>query len=153
MILSWQYIAGFFDGEGHVSVVIKNNNVGLCQSGREGLVVLSDIAETCRASGIKCGVYAANESKRTGKPMYRLSVQGRECCRRFLIRVFPFLRVKRLAAQDALRHFTLYPPIYGGLQRTFIPRAGFFARRIWDDHTFTPRKAKKDIGKSVVLAA
>jgi len=137
MVLSWEYIAGFFDGEGHVCVIIKSNNVGMCQQGDNGKLVLSDIAETCAVAGIHCGVYAANEAKRAVQ-MYRLSVQGRESCRRFLMKVLPFLRVKRTIAQDALRFFTLYPPIMA--RGRFLQRPGFMIRRVWDEHTFTPRK-------------
>jgi hypothetical protein len=146
MILSWEYIAGFFDGEEHVSVLIRNNNVGMCQQGDRGKIVLTDIAETCEANKINCGVYAANEGKRKVE-IYRLSVQGRESCRRFLIHVLPFLRVKRIAALDALRFFTLYPPIRGGVvHRKFLQRRGFMIGGMWNEHTFTPkRKARKQI--------
>lgn len=154
--ISWAYVAGFFDGEGHVCVITKNSNVGLCQAGPEGERVLHEIAAMCATVGIHCGVYDSNELKRETmglKRMYRLSIQGRESCRRFLIRVLPYLRVKRVIAQDALRFFTLYPPIYGGTEhRKVVIRPGYFARTIYEETAFIPRK-KAYIRKDRQVAA
>ena len=120
--MNWSYIAGFTDGEGCIGCRQSGKwgfyyPVSLAQSGCEGLEVLREIATFLEKEGVTAKVYTRKApltgfSKRIQHSLY---VGQRSSVEKFLRGVLPFLRVKRLKAQDALRMLTIYPMLpHGG---------------------------------------
>ncbi len=104
--MNWAYVAGFFDGEGHVrmnnsgSRNIETMCVGITQKKTKVLGIIMDFLES---NGIRCGY-----SDR-GSAASHVIITGRDNISKFLRGVIPFLVVKKPEAQDFLRFFTIYP--------------------------------------------
>lgn len=116
-MMSWQYVAGFFDGEGSVGTAShcsgRKASAYIAQSGAQGLLVLQEINSFLAEQGIRSSVFQtgiATGHKRT-MPSYRLGVGGFGSVEKFLRGVFPYLRVKKAAAQDILRYCIIFPNI------------------------------------------
>lgn len=110
--MTWEYIAGFFDGEGSIATRGEKTitpHVGLCQSGREGEMVLTVIQDFLRNEEIKSDVRLDMSGGKLVRPMWRLRMTERNACIKFLRSVIPYLIVKKVKTQDWLRHFTIYP--------------------------------------------
>lgn len=112
MALSWQYIAGFFDGEGNISLPQNGDamtaRVSLCQSRERGKVLLEAIRDYIAPYGIVSGINRHKIYTITQKPLYRLYINGRDSVRRFLECCFPYLHIKKLEAQDNLRYMKIF---------------------------------------------
>lgn len=117
MVMSWQYIAGFFDGEGSIGTGVHSTGrqatAYIAQSGPVGLLTLRRISEFLTENGIKNSVF---ESGKAGKhlrtmPSYRLALCGYTSVVKFLTALFPYLYIKKTFAQDILRYHKLYPSI------------------------------------------
>ena len=122
--MTWQYIAGFFDGEGSLCCVrgkTTNNNcwrARLHQSSSEVLNTISgfldhqNIAHTiqrtaCKGQKQKYGPYKANSD------MFALQVSTkRSQVIPFLKSIYPHLIVKRVLVQDVLRFLKIYPKLH-----------------------------------------
>lgn len=108
--ITWQYIAGFFDGEGcivphHASPQFA---VKVTQCDEK---VIDDIGYFLASHNIVALKYNSKPEwyKFYKKPIFNLHVNYREGSTRFLEHVFPYLRVKKQTAQDALRFMKVYP--------------------------------------------
>jgi hypothetical protein len=127
-MLTWQYIAGFFDGEGHVtmthSVSLRSSHieVGISQSQERGRALFSEIQEWLLPYGIECKIYR-QKPRGTLKQMYHLDFTGRENYTRFLHHVFPHLHIKKVETQDMLRYLKLFPQKKYWLYQKGIPKA------------------------------
>jgi hypothetical protein len=84
MAMSWQYIAGFFDGEGSIGVTngekrggSGNAKLALHQSDTRGLVLLSEIQEFLFDHGIASRLGEQRIIPNTYKHMYRLYIYNR----------------------------------------------------------------------------
>jgi len=106
MKLTWQYIAGFFDGEGCISVPrgSKHTRGSLtCIMYQKRPEVLYKIQEFLTNHGFSCTV-APNQ-----RDQYHLYIKdGLLGNLRFLREIHPYLIVKKVEAQDTLRFFTVF---------------------------------------------
>jgi len=118
--MSWQYIAGFFDGEGCITTLTMKSGhkiparITMGQSGREGQSVLKEISGFLIKQGIRGSVslpsyWPPSKKGKNFKQMFYLVVNSKKGSIDFLRGVLPFLRVKRVQAQDNLRYLVLYP--------------------------------------------
>lgn len=117
MAMSWQYIAGFFDGEGSIGFGAHNSGrkavAYISQSGPSGLSVLREIQKFLLENGIKSSVFETGKAgvhKRT-MPSYRIGINGYASVISFCKAVYPYLWIKKVSAQDLLRYDLLYPNI------------------------------------------
>lgn len=108
--MNWNYLAGFFDGEGciYFRVGAWNKKIHITQKGERGRKVLSEIQDFLQEHGIKSQL-----TLRSGTDYWMLWLCAQKDMTNFLYGVFPYLRVKKLEAQDLLRYFKLYPSIVG----------------------------------------
>jgi hypothetical protein len=116
MRITWEYIAGFFDGEGSVSTQNQIHRPGsyctgvaIAQSGDEGSTVLSAIQAFLLVHGIKG--YIHHNRRGTNRPMHYYKISARPSVTLFLEAMLPRVSVKRLIVQDTLRFLKLYPSV------------------------------------------
>jgi intein-encoded DNA endonuclease-like protein len=90
-VISWQYIAGFFDGEGTVVITVRGQvRCVTVQSTREVLDLIQ--------------VFLGYGTVRKNRPrFYRLGIYAREDVRDFIEGILPFTVVKRTQLEEALR--------------------------------------------------
>lgn len=117
MRITWEYIAGFFDGEGCVcttNLKARPNTfctfVSIGQSGKEGYAVLTAIQAFLVPYGIKSYMSAQRRQKHY-REMWQLRMMARPSVMVFLSNVLPFVNVKRPAVQDTLRFHKMYPSV------------------------------------------
>jgi LAGLIDADG-like domain len=105
-MINWAYIAGFFDGEGH----IRQDQLQISQSRDRGLLMLSRVKDWLANEGIHSGVQS-NPYIRKGQTdlSHYLYITNRDNIEKFLNGVLPYLEIKRTEAQDTLRYFRLFP--------------------------------------------
>jgi LAGLIDADG-like domain len=113
-MMTWAYIAGFFDGEGSI-VINRREKAGrfriqIVQSEKNGgQAVLQEIQTFLADRGIRAPIYHASVNRKC--PMFVLCVGQLRGIREFLLQTFPYLRVKRLHAQDVIRYATMFPSL------------------------------------------
>jgi hypothetical protein len=113
---AWAYIAGFFDGEGHVALAQSsksNRRAALCcnlyQAKKEGRLILEAIQRFLCARNISCSVLASRQNE-----MYTLTLRGWNNALNFLKGVYPYLSVKRVVSLDIIRYSSAFPRINPG---------------------------------------
>jgi hypothetical protein len=122
--MSWEYIAGFFDGEGHVSLSRQQKNgenqfsrgnprVTLVQAHERGRHLLEEISSFLRDESITSVIEIHHEGDERCSRAYRLRVTGFRGIVPFLNGVFPYLRIKKIEAQDMLRYDQIFPTLVG----------------------------------------
>jgi hypothetical protein len=121
--ITWEWLAGFFDGEGSISVTL-GKHYGICarisvtQSGDRGHDVIEGIAAFLLLQGIfpsKIGVRSPENNPLSKLPQYTLAISSRESVDLFLYKIFPYLKLKNLEAQHAWRTLKIYPKVpHGG---------------------------------------
>lgn len=119
MRMNFDYIAGFFDGEGSVSTMCFTHRTGLqativtlSQSGTEGLRILTAIRDFLGVEGIKG--YIHTQARRANyRVMHHLKISARDSVVRFLEAMLPRSSVKFVVTQDTLRFHKLYPSLRG----------------------------------------
>lgn len=106
--MNWPYIAGFFDGEGTAMLCSKSFRVAIPQTNKQ---VLQEIQRFLHGVGIRTSLstYPMRSNKLAKKPIWVLNSSTRESVVLFLRATLPFLRVKKVVAQDILRYAKLYP--------------------------------------------
>ena len=122
--LTWQYIAGFFDGEGNVHLGRQKNcgdghysrgalRIHITQAGERGKKLLQDLKEFLAEKGIRSvvGVHFPGKGKWTRS--YRLRVDGFHGCIPVLMAIFPYLHIKKVEVQDILRYNLTFPSLVG----------------------------------------
>ena len=104
------YIGGFFDGEGHISIVKKKPNPPRWKNPSYKLVavitnsnktIIDFIHSKFKNSSHKHGPYKSSGFKPKGKLLYQLHFTGVHC-KEFLREIHPYLRIKRDQANLAL---------------------------------------------------
>jgi len=117
--MSWEYLAGFFDGEGSIRVQMGHRatavHIGIHQSDERGKIVLTEIKQFLCEEGIPSGLQFQRLTPNTNKPMYRLYVYNIEAAKKFVEGVMPYLRIKKLECQDIYRFVCIFPPYYAWL--------------------------------------
>ena len=105
--LTWEYIAGFFDGEGCIFFMkYKNNHVilyiGQGDKNNTPCHVIEDICDFLKGEGIKARFthYAARSPYSREA---RVIVSSSASCRDWLIGMLPFLRVKKQKAIETIQ--------------------------------------------------
>ena len=117
--MSWQYIAGFFDGEGSISTMQFSRRTGiassvacLAQTGDEGYAVLTAIKNFMWERGVKS--YITTQKRIKGyRVMHNLRVCAKPSVIMFLREALPYVHVKKVKTQDTLRFSILFPSIRG----------------------------------------
>lgn len=118
MKISWEWIAGFFDGEGSIGVYTNNaracgmTTASVSQAGDRGEKVLKEIQEFLTQRGIKS--YLGCKKNVRIKDVWALRILARSSLDPFLRGILPYLRVKKLEAQDVLRFIIAFPPVSQG---------------------------------------
>lgn len=140
-MMSWEYFAGFFDGEGTIFVKRRMSPIVILgQSGPRGKALLSEIIEFLRASGITPSSEVPTPNSRTKrgacskqgkryKDFWQFQVANRPDALELLRRLLPYLRIKKVEAEDALRFCKLYGPlnstgVYGQFRMRAICKQG-----------------------------
>ena len=111
--MTWEYVAGFFDGEGNINMphgLRCKPRVTFYQSGERGLDILYEISAFF-AYDVESHLYRISRKNPNSQIMYQLKIYGRDNVRRFLRLIYPYLRVKRIEALDFLRYLKMFPQI------------------------------------------
>lgn len=88
--LSWEWVAGFFDGEGSICYRLQMNSIGFeLNIAQKYKPLLDEVASFLANEGIDCGVYP---SKTDNVP--KLFIRGKDNIKGFLEKVRPFLSLK-----------------------------------------------------------
>jgi hypothetical protein len=104
--LSWQYIAGFFDGEGWISYsgYKKVTPVtGVRQAARPDRI-LHLIAQFLGSNGVRFSLHPNKQTRPSSLPQETLLILDWKSILRFLEAVFPYLVVKRAKAKHAIAY-------------------------------------------------
>lgn len=103
--MSWEYLAGFFDGEGTIRLSNRATHWSIAQSQDRGRRALEEIQRFLGDQGIPSGIHV----KRRRDGMYTLWISKRASVERIGRATLPYLRIKKVEMQDALRYLTIYP--------------------------------------------
>jgi hypothetical protein len=101
--LSWPYIAGFVDGEGHIRIQGAGVQVSVFQSRERGRLVFIEMQNFLKGHGIKSAIHLRKDGQ------YCLYSCGRDNAVPFMRGMLPYLRIKKLEVQDILRYLRLFP--------------------------------------------
>lgn len=112
--MKWAYIAGFFDGEGNVGMPLGHNCplLNITQAGDVGRLLLEEIKDFLATEGIHCRIESVSIVL-NHKPCYRIRMNAGSVVA-FLVKVMPYLRIKRTIAQDVLRARKMFPSLTKG---------------------------------------
>lgn len=122
MRITWDYVAGFFDGEGCINIAKAREGqhggsgsfaVTMVQATTRGRDLLDAMAEFLELHHIKSKVYRKREASSRRKEAFGIVIQGRESVRRFLKAIAFRLHMKKQLAEDAYRFITVFPPVHG----------------------------------------
>lgn len=122
--MTWEYLAGFFDGEGNISLQRQKHNgegrysrgsprISIVQAEERGRKLLEEIAEFIRPYGIPSVVEMHQAGTDKWKKAYHLRVTGFNGVIQFLGHLFPYLHIKKLEAQDLIRYNCVFPSLKG----------------------------------------
>ena len=137
-MISWEYIAGFFDGEGYVGEIFHNRGLAYRLSiSNNNFDVLSKIQEFV---GYGQAIQVGKTSM--GRPTYVYLVQDAFGVASFLSSVLPYLIVKRERAEQVLESALDH--------RTSVRWLTPEQRTLIDNRQVIAREAAQEIGCSVV---
>lgn len=127
-VMNWQYIAGFFDGEGCVRIHQGGRNLSpqlsLHQSRDRGRSLLEEIRLFLAENGIKSNLQKHRDyvTERNGiQSMYRLYIYNNQGALEFIKGVFPYIRIKKVECQDIWRWLIMYPSINSSMFKRYPP--------------------------------
>lgn len=118
MQITWEWLGGFFDGEGSTGIRSNGheNSFGyypittLVQTKERGRLLLERIKAFLTEEGIvSCVVIQRKVSKPNWSIPYALQIGSREGAERLLTKIMPYLEIKRTEAQDVLRTLKIFP--------------------------------------------
>ncbi len=108
-MISWPYLAGFFDGEGSICFSGRNTCIQLPQAGPQGELILVEIQRFLDGYKIQSNLYYRLKSSPLSKlEDHRLFIQKKHDAKKFLSNILPYLNIKRVKALDSIRFLTLY---------------------------------------------
>jgi len=128
-VVSWAYIAGFFDGEGHVGLTLGANrrNITISQTGDRGYTLLHKVQGFLQHHGITSSVHGYNYVSHPRKQkLWTLHITDYKSSCSFTRELLPFLSIKKTEAQDFRRFISMYPPLVSSAFRSET------ARRAWE---------------------
>ena len=112
--MSWEYVAGFFDGEGCVHMSHGGRcktYVSLTQTQDRGMRLLREIQRFLIDEDMIHSHIGSFEKKNRTKTMHVLKITKRSDVECFLLWVLPHVRIKKVETQDVLRYFKMFPQI------------------------------------------
>ncbi len=163
--MDYSYIAGFFDGEGCITMAMgssrhcTNPQVKITQADDIGRKVLQEIQTFIHEKdGIKSSLRLAAPPKDGDsyralrkKPIWIFNIHSRESVSRFVKRVFPYLIVKKTKSQDVVRFLTLFPAM-PQKQRNMLARERGWKAKLTNDQTNEIAKRKLNGERTNALA-
>lgn len=124
MQVTWEWLAGFFDGEGTARIG-RSNSISpmwqLVQAGDRGERVIREVASFITQQGVKRYTLYSRAANYPGKDIvsrlecWLLQVFSREDVILIYRGMLPYLRVKKTDVQDILRYCILYPALNRGV--------------------------------------
>ena len=115
--MTWDYVAGFFDGEGcvevHSNVARRSTGtirVSISQSGDRGKRICKEIIDFLEARGIHSNLAKQGQGEKY-KPAWKVITSGKGNTEKFLKAILPYVRVKKLETQDTWRYLKAFPSI------------------------------------------
>lgn len=117
MKITWNYIAGFFDGEGNVNTPcgrtdrsVPTPKITVAQSGESGRVLLLEIAFFLfEEAEIRSIVYERPRVKPHHASTWILHIGKRDSVAKFLTRMTGRVFIKKVIVEDTLRFLTVFP--------------------------------------------
>lgn len=114
-MMTWDYIAGFFDGEGHISTHARGMMWSIAQGGSRGRRLLEEIHDFLVAEGF-------TPTLGKGNPIPSGTIwQMWICNRKDIVRLYGYLahriHIKKTEMQDVVRYIKMYPARNKGLGR------------------------------------
>lgn len=112
--MNWDYIAGFFDGEGslHMAMGHKKLKRPTAAIGQKDPLPLIAIKEFLEQQGIECYLYQNKVgNKLSANRLYRLQLKTLNDVRKFLYHIAPRLVLKKQLAEDCWRWARVYPAL------------------------------------------
>jgi len=117
--ISWQYIAGFLDGEGCIGFYPDGRTarvlVEICQAEPQEQV-LFEIQAFCAEHGIML-THRVSQSYGNRTPLHKIYTVNRAVASEFLKQIEPYLRVKRLKAKEMIAWADAHPARRGSRPR------------------------------------
>jgi intein/homing endonuclease len=156
-MMSWEYIAGFFDGEGWVGMSMgvrrncSNVRVRIVQTAERGRILLETIQAFIAKAGIKSSVRISPTGDDNRQILWVLEISSRDSTLRFLRMVMPFIHIKRTEAQDIIRYCTMFPIMAQSLRQMLAAEAGYVSK-IGNDAVLEIRRRKLAGERTGVLA-
>lgn len=114
MVVTWEYLAGFFDGEGTVCVPFGacfTPRVAMYQSGERGRIVLQAVQKFLIEQDMIFGTLESVQRDGKRKVSWMLTIRKRDDVQCFLTWILPYLIVKKVEAQDSLRYLKMFPRV------------------------------------------
>jgi len=131
-MMSLEYIAGFFDGEGWVGMSRAakgvNVRVRIVQTAERGRILLEEIQTFMAVFNVKSSVRIAPTGDTARKILWVLEITSRRSVLEFLQRVMPFIHIKRTEAQDVIRYCTIFPIMPQRQRQRLAAEAGYVAK-------------------------
>ena len=140
--LTWQYVAGFFDGEGHIGTHANRARrswfgsvATFAQSGKEGAEILGEIKAFLKEHGVVAYLRCQprSQSNTALRDMWSLKIASRPNLTTFLRFIVPHLRVKRVVAEDHLRFLAMFPSARGHQTDWVIEKRAARQPLVWQD--------------------
>lgn len=149
--MTWEYIAGFFDGEGCVRLYQGKQGqarpyVQMSQAvPREG--VLLEIQKFLKSHGIET-YFRRDKSTNPGwNDCCSLKISTREGCAEFLRNVLPHMHAKKDEAEEVLSNLDKNPSRRGGLNRLLVKKRDVKEMiRLWTEEGMTQTEIAERFG-------
>lgn len=108
-MLSWPYVAGFFDGEGSIRIRQMGCEASVSQSRLRGLRLLTEMRCFLALHGIASKV--TPHTSDNPFQMYKLTISKRRNVIAFVRNMLPHLHIKKSECEDFVRYWKAFPPI------------------------------------------
>jgi hypothetical protein len=118
--MNWAYIAGFFDGEGCVNYANSGSDrsyrirLTFSQAQPRGHELLGLMKTFFELNGYRLGkIHTSGRKKEWGKQGWQLQIVAKDSTRKIMENMLPYLHIKKIEVQDALRRQKLFPTFIG----------------------------------------
>lgn len=135
--VGWAYIAGFFDGEGCVKVRPECSPghgygtpmVSIVQTRERGRLLLEEIQAFLASYNIASKVRNYTPKNLNHQQSWGLWIYSRPSVCLFIRRVIPYIKIKKVEAQDVLRYSKLFRMPRRGPSHSMLIKEAFLRRR------------------------